>query len=766
MQEEKQVKNQKKKKTKVMAILLSMILFITTIITGYILYAISLLNNIENTLRLIGAIIFVLIWIIFIIFTQRFIKRKNKKNKKLFFILAILMILYSCLIGFVGYHIYKVYGKLSNVSNYYTVYSASIVTRVDHSASNIKDIGSNSIGILNDSSSIDGYEIPNQIMETQKLTNTLVNYEDYIDMIHDLLDEKIDFIFLPTNYSVLFQNIDGLENLSSQTKVIYTEDKKVKKDTNTAGISIDKPFTVLVMGVDSEKENIAGSSFNGDALMLITFNPKNLNATILSIPRDTYVPIACFSNKRKNKITHAAWYGESCMINTIQNFTDIPIDYYVKINFKGVVKLVDALGGIDVDVPIKFCEQDSNRNFNNLICLDKGFQHLDGEQALALSRHRKTINDIIRGQNQQLVISGLMNQLKNIQSLDTVYSLLDTISSNMDTNMSTNDILNFYNIGKDILLKSRDNTDISSILNMQRLYISGYDSYIYDYSTIDNKGMKMRLYNYVPYQKSIAEVTKAMKINLELEDASMDKEFSFDINTPYEEVIIGKGVYNEAAIALLPSFLGDDESVAVKYGQKHGIQVNVNYVTSTNKEYKIGQIIEQSLPESMPIEYINKNKGFTITVVEKIKVDEPPKEFDYTVCTDPEYGDEVKCQLENLVGKDISYLSKWDKKFGIGASGITITKVVLKEGDKGYDASKAGLIVKQSVKAGTPISELTTITITYIDSKEIEEPNPDPDEKPDDDIDENPDKDPDQEPDESEGDSSSDLDSTDSEETE
>ena len=117
------------------------------------------------------------------------------------------------------------------------------------------------------------------------------------------------------------------------------------------------------MGVDSEKEGIENSTFNGDSLMLLTFNPETLSTTMLSIPRDSYVPIACFAGQRKNKITHAAWKGESCMIDTIQNFLDVKIDYYVKINFKGVVKLVDALGGVQVDVPYNLCEQNSNREW-------------------------------------------------------------------------------------------------------------------------------------------------------------------------------------------------------------------------------------------------------------------------------------------------------------------------------------------------------------------------------------------------------------------
>ena len=89
--------------------------------------------------------------------------------------------------------------------------------------------------------------------------------------------------------------------------------------------------------------------FNGDTLMLMSFNPKTLDAILLSIPRDTYVPIAC-NNKNYAKINSSAAYGTSCVISTINNLLGINIDYYVKINFKGVVDLVEAVGGVEVDV--------------------------------------------------------------------------------------------------------------------------------------------------------------------------------------------------------------------------------------------------------------------------------------------------------------------------------------------------------------------------------------------------------------------------------
>ena len=109
---------------------------------------------------------------------------------------------------------------------------------------------------------------------------------------------------------------------------------------------------MLLMGIDSTEEGLDKNAVaNGDSLMLVTFNPKTLNATMLSIPRDSYVPISCFVGKYENKITHAAWHGTDCMMQTIEDYFGITIDYYAKVNFKGLVHLVDAVGGIDVEVP-------------------------------------------------------------------------------------------------------------------------------------------------------------------------------------------------------------------------------------------------------------------------------------------------------------------------------------------------------------------------------------------------------------------------------
>jgi len=582
--------------------------------TGYLIYSLSLLKDIENLLRLIAVIVLTVIALILIILGIRFLK-KYKKPKLI--IVIIVMLLFGSGELFVGYNIQKVYGSLKKVSNTdeYTTYSASLVTLKTNDADSIDDIGESKLGVLEDETSLEGAVIPKEVIKKKNLSNKTESYDSYISMIDALKAEKIDYIFLPTNYGIMFGNMEGYEDLESTTKIIYTQTKKVKKEKNEANNAkpITEPFTVLLMGVDSETEGIGNSSFNGDSLMVITFNPKTLSTTILSIPRDSYVPIACFPNQRKNKITHAAWKGEECMQQTIENFLDIDIDYYVKINFKGVVQLVDTLGGVKVDVPYNLCEQNSNREWGkNTVYIEQGEQTLNGEQALAFARNRHanpgkcsakwtnyTSNDFIRGQHQQEIVMALLNKFKSVKNLDTVYKLLDTISNNMSTNMSTEQILSLYNVFKQMSSKKGYTNDMAELLGMQRLYLNGHDARIIDYG-----GTNLSLYNYVLYDSSVKAVSNAMKENLGIKKAKIPKKFSFNINEPFEEKIIGKDETKGDSITLLPSFIGKSVSYVNSFCGANGIKVNV-------KGSGTGSVISQSVSAGANVEDV---KSITITL--------------------------------------------------------------------------------------------------------------------------------------------------------
>lgn len=598
------MKESKKKNQKTLWFIGMMLVFLVNLGASiYFIYAISLLSGIENILRLIVGIVLILLMVFFFFHVR---KTARKKKTVRLVIDIVISLIYSGILIFVGGNIIKTIGKVGNLTARKTTYSASIVTLSSNKVTSINELSSSKpIGMIKDKKSVDGYQIPQEIIKDKDLKNKIKYYENYTDLLADLYGEKIEYIFLPSSYKTMFSAIETYENIETDTKAIYTQKKEVKQKVS-AGKSLKKPFTVLIMGIDSDTNDLSqSSSFNGDSLMLITFNPTTLNTTILSIPRDTYVPIACFNGKRKNKITHAAWQGEQCMMDTITGFTGINIDYYVKINFKGAVQLVDSLGGIDAEVPIGFCEQNSDRAFGeNTICVEAGQQHLNGEQALAWSRHRKSagFDDFVRGQNQQLVVKAMLNKLKDVRDLDTIYKILDTVGNNMATNMTTNEILSLYNIGKDVLSRTQD-MKVEDILSMQRLYISGADASIYDYSTINGQGTRMRLYNFVPYKESLSAVINAMKVNLGITNATIEKTFAFDASIPYEEEIIGKMTRGTTGLVQLPNFVGDSSAVATSYGSRHGINIIIKGTGN--------RIISQSVAAGADVEFV---KTLTITL--------------------------------------------------------------------------------------------------------------------------------------------------------
>ena len=450
-----------------------------TYILSYAFFAKSLLSltGIETFIRVIALCFF--LGLILIYFLGGLLAILSKKRKTFIFLTIITFIFVPIFI--VGsIYIEKTLSKLDYASKDELVYTTNLITLKDF---NWNSSSKNTVGMINDTEDIEGNILAKKLVKNEKLNNIKIKYyDDYIEMLDDLYDSKIDGLFVSSNYSVMFQNEEKYNNIENETKVIYkysermkNQDSNSKKKTKT----LTDPFTILLIGVDSTGDSIdANTSFNGDTLMLITFNPKTMNAVVFSIPRDTYVPISC-RNGAKNKINSSAYGGTKCVINTIQNLTGIDIDYYVKINFKGVVDLVDAVGGVEVDVPMKFCEQDSNREFGeHEICLNKGTQTLNGEQALALARHRKTLlrGDFDRVQNQQLVVEALAKKAVTIRSIDDFYKVLDSVTKNIDTNMQTNEMLSFYEVIKNMMQRIKN--EDSDFFTIEKTDLAGSDKMI------------------------------------------------------------------------------------------------------------------------------------------------------------------------------------------------------------------------------------------------------------------------------------------------
>ena len=399
-------------------------------------------------------------------------KIKNNRNKKRRRLFISTMVFYTLICTLVGLVIFYLYGRLSNMNKEYVTYTSDLIVMSDNKAEDIEDIVDYKIGMLETKTSPDGYIIPNEIIKEYNLKdeNDIKKYPDYNTMIVDLYDGAVDALLIPDNYPSMFKNIDKFENIDNDTEIIVSKSKKMlksevsKQEKASAGKSIKEPFTLLLMGIDSTGEDLEKNAIaNGDTMIVITFNPKTLNATILSIPRDSYVPIACWPGKAKNKITHSASYGNDCIINTIEEFLEIDIDYYAKINFKGLVKLVDALGGVDINVEQELCTDNSDRSGD--ICVHPGYQTLDGEHALVYARNRKQLvnGDFGRNAHQQELIIAMVNKMRSIKNVKTFMNILNTVSNSIDTNLTTKQMLSFYDIAKDLMKNANENAQIINI---------------------------------------------------------------------------------------------------------------------------------------------------------------------------------------------------------------------------------------------------------------------------------------------------------------
>ena len=619
-------KNKEEKKNKKCRLWLAILSVVVILSSLFAIYNILLLGPVEEVIRYIIIGVFVVFDIIIIFKVRSKRRHKEKKARLLTFLLILYLILNCAISGLIMY----AYGTLSSINRDYVTYSSSLIVKSDSEIQDVEDLSDNKIGILSDKSSPEGNIIPNEVIDENNLKdeNDIEEYEDYFSLMADLYDGEIDAIFVPTDYPSMFTSMETYENISEETRIILTQEKKMKKastsdrEKSSAGKSVTEPFTILLMGVDSAEEGLSKNTVaNGDSLILITFNPNTLNATMLSIPRDSYVPIACWSGTPENKITHAAAYGTDCMMSTIENYFDVTIDYYAKINFKGLVTLVDTLGGITVEVPQDLCTDNSNREGE--VCINEGLQTLNGEQALVLARNRKQLaaGDLDRGLNQQLVIQGILNKVKDMKSINQVMEVLNTVTNNLDTNFTEQQILSFYDIAKDIMNNALQKDD-ADLINIEQLYLDGTGQMIYD------ERSRMVLWDYVPNTKSRDDIIEAMKINLGEKEPNMIKEFSFSINDPdYEKTVTGTGPYKTAfSYDLLPDFTGDSKSQAQSYANAHGIKVTFKGDS--------GYVVSQSLPANKRIDLISGSVVLTLSGSEYNDDDDDDDEPVYTPPTD------------------------------------------------------------------------------------------------------------------------------------
>lgn len=197
-------------------------------------------------------------------------------------------------------------------------------------------------------------------------------------------------------------------------------------------LSLDKkePFSVLLLGVDQRP----GDKGRSDTMVVVTVNPNDNSMIMVSLPRDTRVPIV--GRGTEDKIAHAYAYGGVEMsMNTVERFLDIPIDYYVKVNMQGFKDIVNAVGGVTVNNDMEFSA--------NGYHFPKGTIDLDGDAALAFVRMRKQDprGDFGRQKRQREVIENILRKGVNVQLLWRYDEILSALGNNVETNLTLEEML-------------------------------------------------------------------------------------------------------------------------------------------------------------------------------------------------------------------------------------------------------------------------------------------------------------------------------------
>lgn len=589
----------------------------------------------------------------------------------------------------------------------------STVAFVTYNNSNINTIddlkGTTKFGYIDNESFIAGNVLALEVVEKNNLKLEMVPYTSYNDLILALFSEEIDVAALPDNYYQMFSVNDGYEDYLKDTKVIHTYSKEFKVTTlsgNDKDLTKD-PFTVLLMGIDEQRT---------DSLMIATFNPQRMTVTMTSIARDSFVPIACYSGGARDKINHARTISRQCTIDTVENMMGVTIDFYVEVNFYGVVDMVDAMGGLTLYSPVTFIgqqagyENDENGRGKFVVWVGQGWLERDGQQTLALARERHAMpgGDFARQENQQTIIKAMAEKMLNTKDLNKIIDVIEAAGDNIKTNFSLDQISQLINFGIKMLNSTYEGRvdGVDGIFKFYNTRVTGYESWTY------NEQLSLPLWIYIPFKGSIADNKAVIDRNLQV-NTTLSKEYFSDYDTayPYYDEFSLPDTYNEQRENqnlpdIIPSFTNGYtlESIKTWLKDRSWIKLSVVEVKEGDKLYDASYMHNAIIQQS--VAYGKKTADVKELTVWVIK---------HTVnCKLEEYRSYDDCGYEfvvpEFVGMSLSDLNTWINDH----PGVEVRVTTIKDTEVGYNKDFGNKVSFQSVEAYTMLNELTgPIDVTY-----------------------------------------------------
>jgi LCP family protein required for cell wall assembly len=236
-------------------------------------------------------------------------------------------------------------------------------------------------------------------------------------------------------YSYAYSIINKVERTPLETEK--------PEELNITTSEYDGIKNIALLGIDTRQDNTSGRS---DAVLVLSVDKKHNKIKLISIARDSYVAI---DGHRNDKLTHAYAYGKSTLaVKTLNKNFGLEISDYVTVNFHGFSRIIDYIGGVEIDVNKK--EMDHLNSYIIPKLIKSGFdcerikstgkQRLSGTQALCYSRIRKIDGDVERGNRQKEVLGAMFDEVKGM-NVSKLPKVAEMVFSECQTSLSTKDII-------------------------------------------------------------------------------------------------------------------------------------------------------------------------------------------------------------------------------------------------------------------------------------------------------------------------------------
>lgn len=475
----------------IFAIVLSIVLVATAGIMVYEILKLEILpSNILMPVILV-IILFSLILLLLINFCAHGLATK--------IIFSFLVILISVAYGLGDYYLYSTASTLNTVTEQAakSKNTVSLIVMAESTKEDVQDINGSKIGVLTNINKEGTKKSLNDISK-QNIGYSTEKFDNVPAMLQALYEGQVDAIILNEAYRSNVSEIENYENFNNETKVIHQTVYYTKEANNSLAVSdiTSKPFTILITGNDSfgALDEVSRSDVN----MIVTINPLTSTILMTSIPRDAFVTEVCddyaCNYGVEDKLTHTGIYGADTTKDTLENLLDIDINYIFRVNFSSMIDIVDALGGIDIDVAEGMAVSRFYSD-STLEGVHEGQNHLNGKRALAYSRERKAYldGDVQRARNQQQVLQAMFKKASSPEIITKYSNILKAVGKAFDTNMTTKEITSFikYQLQaspswkfEQYVLKGENTLKVSPELGME---VSAVELYAYSIQTASEK---------------------------------------------------------------------------------------------------------------------------------------------------------------------------------------------------------------------------------------------------------------------------------------